>query len=100
MSDTEEQDSEVVAVNPGDSTSEDEPDERDEQATAQNYHPWPYLKEVFTFVSSKKGFLANELCPVQTQSQKASRFQELSVKFEKAHKGKQSKKQSVDVTLC
>ena len=91
MSDTEEQDSELVAVNSDDSTSEDEPDDQDGQPTAQDYHPWHYLKEKFTFVGSKKGFLANELCPVQTQSQRASRLQEFSVKFEKAHQGKQSK---------
>lgn len=54
MSGTEVQDSEVAAVNHDDSTSEDEPGGWDEQATAQIYHPWPYLKEMFTFVGSKK----------------------------------------------
>lgn len=35
----------------------------------------------------KKGFLANELRPVQTQSQRASRVPEFSVEFEKTHTG-------------
>ncbi|XP_041852003.1 uncharacterized protein LOC121646934 isoform X2 [Melanotaenia boesemani] len=51
MSDTKEQDN-VVEVKPDDSVSKYEPDERDEQA--QSYHPWPYLKEMFTLVGSKK----------------------------------------------